>query len=96
MVIQLAELREEKDRPLRFCGFVNMYRDRSKTNTNLIIEIENLKTAGIQFMMTRLRNYTRFEDIDTLQSMYDVNSTNKAKLNFTVWLNEFVKILRDE
>lgn len=96
MVVQLADLRENKERSLKFCGFVNMYRDRSKTNTNLIIEIENLKSAGIDFMMTRLRNYTQFEDIDTVKSLYDVNSTNKAKLNFTVWLNEFVKILKDE
>jgi len=27
--------------------------------------------------------------------MYDVNTTDKAKLNFTVWLNEFIKILKD-
>ncbi len=96
MAIKLGQLRKDKDRPLRFYGFVNMFRDRSKTNTDLITEIENLKTAGIKFMTTRLRNYTLFEDINTLDSFYDVNSTDKAKLNFTVWLNEFVKILKDE
>lgn len=96
MVVQLGELRSESERPLHYCGFVNMYRDRSKTNTDLIIEIENLKTAGVDFMMTRLRNYTLFEDINTLNSLYDVNSLDKAKLNFTVWLNEFVKILKNE
>ena len=96
MVIKLADLRANSDRPLKYFGFVNMFRDRSKTNTELIIEIENLKTAGVKFMTTRLRNYTLFEDIDTLKSMYDVNSVDKAKLNFTVWLNEFVKVLKDE
>ena len=96
MVIKLGELRTDSERPLHYHGFVNMYRDRSKTNTNLIIEIENLKTAGVEFMMTRLRNYTIFEDINTLNSLYDVNSVDKAKLNFTVWLNEFVKILTNE
>jgi cellulose biosynthesis protein BcsQ len=96
MVVQLGELRSDSERPLHYYGFVNMYRDRSKTNTDLIIEIENLKTAGVDFMMTRLRNYTIFEDINTLNSLYDVNSVDKAKLNFTVWLNEFVKILSDD
>ncbi len=96
MVAQLSQLRSSNERPLHFYGFVNMYRDRSKTNTDLIIEIENLKSAGVNFMTTRLRNYTLFEDIDTLSSLYDVNSTDKAKLNFTVWLNEFIKTLKDE
>lgn len=96
MIVKLADLRNKSERPLRYYGFVNLYRDRSKTNTDLIIEIENLRTAGVPFMTTRLRNYTLFEDIDTLTSLYNVNSTDKAKLNFTVWLNEFVKILKDE
>jgi cellulose biosynthesis protein BcsQ len=96
MVIKLSKLRGESERQLRFMGFVNMFRDRSKTNTDLILEIENLKSAGIKFMSTRLRNYTLFEDINTIDSLYDVNSTDKAKLNFTVWLNEFIKTLKDE
>ena len=95
MAVTLQKLRGETARPLKFCGFVNMYRDRSTTNTHLITEIENLKSAGVNFMLCRLRNYTAFEDIDTFTSLYNVNSTNKAKLNFTVWLNEFVKILKD-
>lgn len=96
MVVKLSQLRATTERPLKFWGFINMFRDRSKTNTDLILEIENLKSAGIEFMSTRLRNYTLFEDINTLDSLYDVNSTDKAKLNFTVWLNEFIKILKDE
>lgn len=96
MVVKLSQLRTDTERPLKFFGFINMFRDRSKTNTDLILEIDNLKTAGIEFMSTRLRNYTLFEDINTLDSLYDVNSTDKAKLNFTVWLNEFIKILKHE
>lgn len=88
-------LKSETDRPLAFYGFVNMYRDRSKTNVHLISEIENLKDAGMQFMLCRLRNYTIFEDVDTLTSLYDPNANDKAKLNFTVWLNEFIKILKN-
>ncbi len=92
---KLQELRADATRPLRFWGFVNMFKDRSKTNAFLVTEIEHLRTQGIPFMLCRLRNYTLFEEIDTLTSYYDVNSNNKAKLNFTVWLNEFVKILKD-
>lgn len=91
----LQKLRTNTARPLQFYGFVNMYKDRSKTNQFLVSEIEHLRTQGIHFMLCRLRNYTLFEEIDTLTSHYNVNSNNKAKLNFTVWLNEFVKILKN-
>jgi len=95
VAVKLKQLRQESERPLKLFGFVNMYRDRSKTNTFLISEIEHLRSQGIKFMMCRLRNYTIFEDIDTQTSLYDVNANKKANLNFTVWLNEFIKILRD-
>lgn len=92
---KLKELRKDSARPLQYFGFVNMYKDRSKTNAFLVSEIEHLRTQGIPFMLCRLRNYTLFEEIDTLSSYYDVNANNKAKLNFTVWLNEFIKILKN-
>ena len=93
--LELQQLRSDTERPLSLHAFVNMYKDRSKTNTFLITEIEHLRSEGTPFMMCRLRNYTLFEEVDTLTSLYDVNSNNKAKLNFTVWLNEFVKILKN-
>jgi cellulose biosynthesis protein BcsQ len=96
MATKISQLRKDAARPLRFYGFVNMFRDRSKIGNDLISEIDNLKTMGVKFMSTRLRNYTLFEDINTLNSVYNVNSLDKAELNFTVWLNEFVKILKDE
>lgn len=92
---KIQELKAQTDRPLIFYGFVNMFRDRSKTNTYLISEIENLKDVGMNFMLCRLRNYAIFEDIDTLTSLYDPNANDKAKLNLTVWLNEFIKILKN-
>jgi cellulose biosynthesis protein BcsQ len=95
-VTKIAGLREKTDRPLKFFGFINMFRDRSKIGNDLIQEIDNLKNMGIKFMSTRLRNYALFEDINTLKSVYNVNSTDKAELNFTVWLNEFIKFLKDE
>lgn len=93
MAAKLQQLRATSQRPLRFYGFINMFKDRSNSNAHLIEEIENLRSAGVQFMLCRLRNYALFEEIDTFSNLYDVNSNDKAKLNFTVWLNEFVKIL---
>jgi chromosome partitioning protein len=92
---KLKALRADAARPLKYYGFVNMYKDRSKTNAFLVSEIENLRSEGIPFMLCRLRNYTLFEEIDTVTSYYNVNANNKAKLNFTVWLNEFVKIIKN-
>ncbi len=91
---KLQQLRLKTERPLKYYGFVNMFKDRSKTNAFLVTEIEHLRTQGIPFMLCRLRNYTLFEEIDTRTSYYDVNANNKAKLNFTVWINEFVKTLK--
>jgi chromosome partitioning protein len=92
---KLEQLRLKTQRPLKFYGFVNMFKDRSKTNAFLVTEIEHLRTQGIPFMLCRLRNYTLFEEIDTRTSYYDVNANNKAKLNFTVWINEFVKTIKN-
>lgn len=92
---KIQKLKQKTDRSLAFYGFINMYRDRSKTNGYLVAEIENLKDAGMKFMLCRLRNYAIFEDIDTLTSLYDPNANDKAKLNLTVWLNEFIKILKN-
>jgi len=92
---KLQALRANSARPLKYYGFVNMYKDRSRTNAFLVSEIEHLRSEGIPFMLCRLRNYTLFEEIDTITSYYNVNANNKAKLNFTVWLNEFVKILKN-
>jgi len=92
---KLQALRANSARPLKYYGFVNMYKDRSRTNAFLVSEIEHLRSEGIPFMLCRLRNYTLFEEIDTITSYYNVNANNKAKLNFTVSLNEFVKILKN-
>ena len=95
VALELQKLRTVQSRPLQVIGFVNMYKDRSKTNAFLVSEIDHLRSEGIPFMLCRLRNYTLFEEADTVTSLYDLNASNKAKLNFTVWLNEFVKTLKN-
>lgn len=95
MAHSLEQLRSSTERPLKYVGFVNFYKDRSKTNAFLVSEIDYLKEQGMNFMNCHLRHYTLFEEADTLTSYYNVNTTNKAKLNFTVWLNEWFKIIKN-
>mgnify|MGYP001792427464 CR=1 FL=1 len=94
MADALQKLRSDKKRPLQYIGFLNFYRDRSKSNAFLVSEVAHLEAQGVRFMNCRLRHYSLFEEIDTLTSYYNVNTTNKAKLNFTVWLNEFFKTIK--
>lgn len=95
MAHRLEQLRDKSERPLQYVGFINFYKDRSKTNAFLVSEIAHLQEQGMRFMNCHLRHYTLFEEIDTLTSYYNVNTTNKAKLNFTVWLNEWLKIIKN-
>lgn len=93
LLLKVKEQRNESTRGLQVFGFINMYRQRSKMNDILISEVKHLKTGGLQFMINRMGNYTLFEDVDTLSSMYDEDTNNRAKLNFTVWLNEFLQLI---
>ncbi|MGH1337878.1 MAG: ParA family protein [Aureispira sp.] len=95
MAHSLEQLRSTSERPLHYMGFINFYKDRSKNNAFLVSEIAHLQEQGMRFMNCHLRHYTLFEEIDTLTSYYNVNTTNKAKLNFTVWLNEWLKIIKN-
>ncbi len=92
-LLEVQEVRSDSPRQLKILGFVNMYRVRSKVNDLLISEIKHLKEGGVSFMVNRLGNYTIFEDVDTLTSMYDEDTNHTGKLNFTVWLNEFIKLI---
>ena len=94
LLLKVQKQREESLRGLKITGFINMYRQRSKMNDLLISEVKHLKAGGLKFMVNRMGNYTLFEDIDTLSSMYDEDTNNKAKLNFTVWLNELIQLIR--
>lgn len=94
MADALQKLRADKKRPMKYKAFLNFYRDRSKSNTFLVSEVEHLEAQGVGFMSCRLRHYSLFEEVDTVTSYYNVNTTNKAKLNFTVWLNEFFETIK--
>lgn len=93
LLLKVQQQREGSPRNLEITGFINMYRQRSKMNDLLISEVKHLKAGGLKFMVNRMGNYTLFEDVDTLTSMYDEDTNNKAKLNFTVWLNELLQLI---
>jgi len=93
LLLQIQQKRADSGRPLHVRGFINMYRQRSKMNDLLISEIKHLKEGGVKFMVNRVGNYTLFEDVNTITSQYDEDTNNVAKLNFTTWLNEFIKHL---
>lgn len=92
---QIQKLREKQSRKLSIVSFVNMYKERSSSNRQLLREIEALKEQGLVFMDCHLRQYALFEDSNTFDSLYDVNTSQTAKLNFSLWLNEFVKHLNN-
>ncbi|MFK7934902.1 MAG: ParA family protein [Saprospiraceae bacterium] len=94
-LLKVQEQRADSSRPLVVQGFINMYRQRSKMNDLLISEVKHLKNGGLPFMVSRLGNYTLFEDVDTITSIYDEDTNNRAKLNFTVWMNELIKFIAE-
>lgn len=93
LLLKVQQQRIKSTRGLNVFGFINMYRQRSKMNDILISEVKHLKEGGLKFMVNRMGNYTLFEDVNTIDSMYDENTNNKGKLNFTVWLNEFLYLI---
>ena len=93
-VLHVQLSRQLSARPLNVFGLVNMFRERSKVNSYLLDDIENLRSVvDIQFMDTRLRDYSLFKECDTLKSMYSETGSDVAKLNFRQWLDEFVGLM---
>lgn len=91
---QRAAATRPEERPLKIIGFVNMHRDRSRNARFLQTEIDQLKNIlSVPFMNAKLNLYTAFADVDTVTSYYEPNSTDAAELNFSVWYEEFKKIV---
>jgi chromosome partitioning protein len=80
------------NRDLQIIGLVNMAEPRTLDDKFLLEEIDELK--GIMtFMENRLHRYVSFRAADTLESLYDAKTTDRAKQNFSTWLNEFIKLI---
>lgn len=94
-VRKIQKVRKNSPRKIEVHGLVNMFRSRSRVNRHLMQEIDEIKSfANIPFMENKLKSYTLFEGINTYQSLYNANTKNTAKINFTAWFNEFYKIIR--
>jgi cellulose biosynthesis protein BcsQ len=93
--LALKRAREAESRkPLHVVGFINMDRPRTQNSRHLIKEIDVIKDrAGIEFMKARLKDYTLYKDVDTLESFYNEDASDPARLNYTVWIKELEKIL---
>lgn len=92
-VLHVQLSRQLSARPLHVYGFVNMYRERSRVNSYLLDDIQNLRSVvDIQFMETHLRDYALFKECDTLHSLYS-ESNDAAKANFRTWIDEFINLL---
>jgi len=93
-VQKIYSIRKDTSRPLNLYGLINMFRSRSRMNRYLMQEVDEIKEfTDILFMRNKLNNYTLFEDIDTHTSYYDMESNDTSKINFTVWFNEFMKVI---
>lgn len=95
-VVQLQNARQLQQRKLQYFGFVNQYRSRSRANDFLIKDIEVIqKTDPLSMMSVFLKDFALFKDADTIQTLYDAKSNDVAKSNFSEWLNEFIKFIKN-
>jgi cellulose biosynthesis protein BcsQ len=83
-----------KKRPFQTIGLINRYRDRSRNNQFLLSEITQLqKVVDIKFMRNRLNDYVLFSEVDTLETFYQSDTSDPAKINLINFVNEFIKIV---
>lgn len=95
VLLQAQKHRLKTNRPLITYGVVNFYKERSRINRELKEELKYLKdNAGLEFMLASLKQYTAFEYMDTYESLYAPNSNDAAKVNFSVFLNEFYRLTK--
>lgn len=95
VLLQAQLHRLKTNRPLITYGVVNFYKERSRINRELKEELKYLKdNAGLEFMKASLKQYTAFEYLDTYKSLYAPNSNDAAKINFSVFLNEFYRLTK--
>jgi cellulose biosynthesis protein BcsQ len=90
----VQQQRAIQSRKLQVFGFVNQFKPRSRANQFLAEDIVILKkTEKLEMMQSPLHEYASFRESDTIVSLYDTQSTDNAKQNFSTWLSELVKII---
>ena len=90
----VQQQRAIQPRKLRTYGFTNQYRQRSRANSFLNEDIEILKKSeNLNMMANALNDYASFRESDTITSLYDTQSSDSAKQNFSIWVNELVNVI---
>jgi cellulose biosynthesis protein BcsQ len=77
--------------PINILGFVNMYMKRRTRYRDAKEDLEAFDTY-VTVMENHLGFYATFMDADTLNSIYSEKSSDTARRNFRVWMNELIKL----
>lgn len=86
---------QRKERPLKIFGLVNMAEPRTLDDVFLRGELEELRSVvNIEFMETPLNRYALYRAADTIESIYEDESKDKAKAKFSDWLEEFISLIK--
>lgn len=96
--IALRAKARREERPLEIVALVNMAEPRTLDDRFLYEELDDLRAVtmgNIKFMATRLNRYALFRAADTLGSLYEAGSADKAKANFSEWIEEFIEITQN-
>ena len=93
---KIQAIRSKEMRKLKVYGFINLHRARTiKANQILNNEIIALtKNEGLVMLKNALNDYSLISNADTILSIYDQHSSNPAKVNFALFFNEFLNIIR--
>lgn len=95
-VAQIQDARQLQQRKLRYYGFINQYRTRSRANDFLIQDIEAIQqTESFEVMTSKLNDFTMYKEADTITSLYNPLSNDSAKRNFSEWLNELITLIKN-
>jgi chromosome partitioning protein len=90
----VQQQRAIQPRPLKVFGFVNMFRGRSRANSFLSEDLELLKkTENLSMLETALNDYALFREADTITTIYDADSSETAKMNFSNFINELLTVI---
>jgi len=85
---------KRQERPLVIMGLVNMGEPRTIDDRFLSEELAELQaTVNISFMESRLNRYALFRAADTIETLFDPESADRAKANFSEWIIELASII---
>lgn len=88
--IALKVRAQRQARELKIYIVVNMSETRTIDNKFLDDELDELKNyVSIDFLKNRIKRYSKFRAADTLESLFDEKSSERAKVNFTNFIKEF-------